>query len=533
MKQNLFLALGSSLLLWLAWPPIPYTAPLLFIAFLPLLLAVENIIEKPYKKKGRKVFLLSGLTFFLWNTASIFWVFNAMNAVMPVVAAFFIALIPFTLGALLMALTFVLYYKLRQRYPFLISALGLISLWISYEYLHQSWSLAFPWMTLGNGFATVHPLIQWYEYTGVYGGSLWILSSNLLAFAILKKRQNNLNWKKTAWIWVAVLLLPCAFSLSRYLSYQERINPADVVVVQPNIDPYKKYYMSGIQHVEHLISLSDSIASPNTEFFIWPETAVPEFVNEETIRRTQFFDQIQRFLYPYKNASLLTGIETYKIYDSAKTITAQPVEGRGFADHFNAAMLAENSGTVQFYHKSKLVPGVETMPFMGILDFLKPLFARFGGTTGGYGRQDEPSVFYAQSGIGTAPIICFESIWGAYVGEFVQKGAQFIAVITNDAWWGDTPGKEQHLQYAKLRALETRRWVARSANTGISAFINQRGDIVQRTPWFEATAIHQEINLNERLTFYVRYGDYIAYIGLVLAGISVLSLFRKKRNPLK
>lgn len=533
MKKNVLRALVSALLMWLAWPPIPFTAPILFIALLPILFIVEDFATRPQHNNGWKVFLLSGLAFFIWNTASIYWVFNAMNAILPPFPAFLIALIPYSLSASLMAIAFVLYYKLRKKYTYWIAASGLICFWLSYEFLHQTWSLAFPWMTLGNGFATTHQLVQWYEFTGVYGGSLWILISNIALFAAVRRKSSNRKWKPSALLWLAIITIPSAASTLRYLQYEERINPAEVVVVQPNIEPYKKYSLTMSEHLQRLFSLSDSVAEPNTEFFIWPETAIPEFTNEETIRASYTFARIQDFLYPYKNASLLSGIETYKIYDSPQTPTAQPIDPRGFADHFNAAVLIENSGTVQFYHKSKLVPGAETMPFMG-LDFLKPLFRKFGGTAGGYGTQKEPSVFYAQSGIGAAPIICFESIWGAYVGDFISKGAQFIAIITNDGWWGDTAGKDQHLLYAKLRAIETRRWIARSANTGISGFINQRGDVVQRTDWWTATAIRQEINLNEALTFYVKSGDYIAKLGVGGGMVFLLVLIfsrLKKQQP--
>src|SRR6202008_2434519 len=102
------------------------------------------------------------------------------------------------------------------------------------------------------------------------------------------------------------------------------------------------------------------------------------------------------------------------------------------------------------------------------------------------------------------------------------KGGQFIALITNDGWWEDTPGKDQHLEYAKLRAIETRRWVCQSANTGISAFINQRGDVVQRTQWWVKTAIKQNINLNLDLTFYVLHGDYLAKAGSMLAILGII-----------
>ena len=182
----------------------------------------------------------------------------------------------------------------------------------------------------------------------------------------------------------------------------------------------------------------------------------------------------------------------------------------------------KNSPDLQFYHKSKLVPGAESLPFGDALKFLIPVFDHLGGATSSYGSQPNAGVFYSQSGIGVDPVICYESIWGGYVAESVRMGAQFIAIITNDGWWENTPGKDQHLDYAKLRAIETRRWVCRSANTGISAFINQRGDIVQQTKWWSKTAIKQDINLNSDITFYVPYGDYLAKLGSLLAILGVV-----------
>src|SRR6185312_13057656 len=231
----------------------------------------------------------------------------------------------------------------------------------------------------------------------------------------------------------------------------------------------------------------------------------------------------------YKNGNLITGAETFKIYNNRATATASPYDPQGhqFYDAFNAALNIENSAKVQFYHKSKLVPGAESLPFGHALSFLKPIFEHLGGATGSYGSQPDAGVFYSQSGIGVDPVICYESIWGGYVAESVHKGAQFIAIITNDGWWEDTPGKDQHLDYAKLRAIETRRWVCRSANTGISAFINERGDVVKRSKWWVRTALKQDINLNSDLTFYTLHGDYIAILGSALAILGMLFILLK------
>lgn len=518
------LALLTSFLLWLAWPPIPYTGPILWLALLPLLFALEHILTSDLKHKGRKVFGLSFLAFSVWNTASIYWVFNSLHAVMPAPVAVLISLIPFGLGALLMAGTFWAYYAFRQVLNRFWSYLALICFWISYEYLHQSWDLAFPWMNLGNGFAQTHQLVQWYAYTGVYGGTLWILLSNILLFEAIRNRCVPQLKVQFASAWLFWVLVPVVFSVYRYQSYQEMENPANVVVVQPNIDPYAKYgSMPASAQLDRLIQLSDSAGQVNTEYFIWPETAIPEYADELSIRSNPNFIGVQQFLNKYKNGNVLSGIESYRTYRDAQTPTAKQDEQSGlYYDSFNAALQIENSGQVQFYHKSKLVPGVEQLPFAATLSFMKPLFSAFGGTTGGYGRQEQPSVFYAQSGMGVSPVICYESIWGDYVAQSVRQGASFIAIITNDGWWGNTSGKDQHLQYAKLRAIENRRWVARSANTGISAFIDQRGDVVQQSEWWTPTALKADINLNEEQTFYTRNGDLIAYGSCIAAPFLLL-----------
>lgn len=536
MKSNYILALSSAILLWLAWPPVPYTSPLLLIAFVPLLMAVEKVIRSDRANKGRTIFWLAFFTCFIWNTASIYWVYNAMSAQLPSYIALLISLIPFGLAPLLMATVFRLYYQLRRKTNISYSFIGLVSFWMGYEFLHQWWDLAFPWMTLGNGFANFHQLIQWYSVTGVYGGTLWIWVSNIFIFLLIWQKRENveaISNKKLALTLAAVISLPIVLSLIQYNTYEEHLNPSEVAVVQPNIDPYGKVSsISAEEQLQHLIALSKKIGKPNTEFFIWPETAIytSRGINEEEFRTYPAFDSLQVFLNNFKNGNILSGIESYQIYNYPKTITARDYGNNIFLDPFNAAVLVDQSSKLQFYHKSKLVPGVEQLPFGDVLAFMKPLFAHFGGSTGGYGRQDKPSVLYAQSGIGVAPVICYESIWGNYVAEYMREGAQFIAIVTNDGWWGDTSGKDQHLQYAKLRAIENRRWVVRSANTGISGFINQRGDIVQQTKWWVPDALTQEINLNEELTFYSRYTDLLLYVALAGGIFSAYQLFRKPKK---
>ncbi len=529
MKKNILLSLFSGLLLWIAWPPTHYTTFLLFVGFVPMLVAIENIIQSNLTKKGKKIFGTAFLGFFLWNTLCVFWVYNALKSNgLGGVTALAVSFIPYSLGPLLMATACWLYYRFRLVSNRGWGLLGLVCFWIAYEYLHQSWDLNFPWMTLGNGFAISHQWVQWYEYTGVYGGTIWIWAINILVFLIytgIKEQQNKQLRLALISAFVLILVLPLSWSLYRYSSYKEQPNPSNVVVVQPNIDPYsKESSMPATEQLAILTRLSDSVGQRNTEFFLWPETAITEPINEDKIRNNNYYLQAQHFLNKYKNGNLVTGAETYKIFNKRATSTASPYgDGSGlFYDRYNTAINIENSAEVQFYHKSRFVPGAESLPFGDALSFIKPVFEHLGGATGSYAGQPDAGVFYSQSGIGVDPVICYESIWGGYIAKSVHKGAQFIAIITNDAWWEDTPGKDQHLDYAKLRAIETRRWVCRSANTGISAFINQRGDIVQQSKWWVRTALKQDINLNQYMTFYVRNGDYLAWAGSVLAVLGLL-----------
>jgi apolipoprotein N-acyltransferase len=160
------------------------------------------------------------------------------------------------------------------------------------------------------------------------------------------------------------------------------------------------------------------------------------------------------------------------------------------------------------------------------------MIINIGGTSGSLGVQAEPENFTGPGGAKVAPVICYESVFGEYVSKYVQKGAQLIFIITNDGWWRNTPGYKQHLSFARLRAIETRRSIARSANTGISCFIDQRGEISQATNWWVPASINGTLNANSAMTFYVKHGDYIARVALFMTIVLLANLLvvRIKKN---
>jgi apolipoprotein N-acyltransferase len=193
----------------------------------------------------------------------------------------------------------------------------------------------------------------------------------------------------------------------------------------------------------------------------------------------------------------------------------------------------DSSGPISFYHKTNLVPGVETLP--PFLHFLDSWFEKFGGTTAGYtGQPDRTPLTTSNRSYSIAPSVCYESIYGEFMAKYVHNGAGLIAVITNDAWWGNTPGHLQLENYARLRAIETRRWIVRSANTGISCFIDPAGAIVESGPWEKPAVIRRPVPSEEKLTFYARYGDCISKMALVLAafllGYTIVTIIKKRKG---
>ncbi len=197
----------------------------------------------------------------------------------------------------------------------------------------------------------------------------------------------------------------------------------------------------------------------------------------------------------------MTGIEGFKIFDEQHKgpYSFRITNSDKYADSYNSAVLF-NADTSIVYHKSKLVPGAEALP--SFVRFLSGWFEKFGGTDGSYARQKERTVLKTYNhSYNIAPAICYESIYGEFMTAYIRNGADLIAVITNDGWWGDTQGYKQHESYARLRAVESRRWIVRSANTGISCFIDPLGDVIDPQPWNKTAVIRMEVPPLKRSVF--------------------------------
>ena len=535
MKKNFFLAILSGSLLAASWVTYGIT-PLIFIAFVPLLLA-DSHIRSHYKHTKRKIFILSYIAFLIWNIVSTWWIWNSTHVG---------AVLAISINSLLMTLTFLLYHLVAKRSTQKLSLIFLVAIWLSFEKFHLWWDISWPWLNLGNVFSEKITWVQWYEYTGAFGGSLWVWLLNIIFYIAAKDYLTDKDralLAKRVGIAMLFFAIPVVISYYSYINYSEKgLKTADVVVLQPNIDPYEEKYQFSNENTSEAMSyfLLDKL-DHKVNFIITPETMLSRNILIDELANSAPVNTLKNLFLAFPQVNWVVGVSLLKFIEDKKDVTAQSnylAEKDIWYNDYNSAFLLNydyfRSDTLPLYHKSKLVVAVENFPYQQILKpILGDMLINLGGTIALKTTQSERSVFTGRETFGkAAPIICYETVYGEFVTDYIKKGANFLAILTNDAWWGDTQGYKQLLSYTRLRAIETRRSVARSANTGISAFINGRGDILKALPYRDFNTLRCTIALNEEVTFYVRMGDYIARIAGFLAFFIFLYAIAKKRGEI-
>ena len=512
--KYIFYALLSGMLLALGWPT--YGFPLLlFFAFVPLLYAEANIRLTQAHNRKLKIFGLAYLSFFIWNVVTTYWLYfsTPFGGIFAVLA-----------NSLLMTLVFLIYHIVAKRTYFGAASSFLVSFWIAFEYLHLNWEFSWPWLNLGNGFSETINWVQWYEFTGTFGGTLWIWLVNIAVLKMLllyKEHQEKEIIYRGLLKSGLLIVLPIIISYVILYNYSESEETIEAVVLQPNINPYtEKYNTNDTRIGELLTELAQKAITDDTQIVIAPETVFADgtVFNQFDNSEAAFFSR--ELVRKNPQVSFLSGISMYNRFQDPSLVTGQSnqIGPADWYDDYNSAFMITASDSVHFYHKSKLVVGVENFPYQEVLrPILGNVMIDLGGTVAMKTTQAERAVFRLNNGELVAPIICYESVYGDYVTGYVKNGADFLTIITNDAWWGNTQGHQQHLSYAKIRAVENRRAIARSANTGISAFISEKGEIVSSLAYEEQGALRGEVSLNDRITFYTRHGDYIARVAQFLA----------------
>ena len=535
--KYIFLSLISALLLSISWPT--YGIPFfIFFAFVPLLLMEQEISKfSKIHKKGWAVFGLTYLAFFIWNVVTTGWLYHAKN---PDGNNSLLAVaIPVIVNSLLMSLVFQLYYWYKKVRGTYFGLVFFVAIWLSFERFHLNWEFTWPWLNLGNAFSEYPQLIQWYDTIGATGGSFWILLINVFAFYTLRIWQAGRIRKdlvKNISILVAIIVLPLLISIYKYNSYQEKpVGEVTTLLLQPKLDPYtEKYSKDSLQILGELLTLAEENSKTKVDFFIAPETAFPGngSLSENGFNKSTSIAIAKEFLGKHPQSIFLTGASTHKfLFDEAETEDySTKIQEGVWVNSYNSALQIIPNQEVEVYHKAKLVPGVEIFPY---IRYLKPILGDamldFGGANSSLGIDKERKVFSNRfNKAKMAPIICYESIYGEYVTDYVKNGANLLAIMTNDSWWDNTEGHKQLLSYARLRAIETRREIVRAANSGISAHINARGDILQDTFYDDRTALLVKANLLEEKSIYTKIGDLISRIAIFVLGFLIIYHFGER-----
>ena len=513
----------SGLMMGLSFPPMPFLL-LLIPAWMILFQLSESELSQ-VGKSGFGRFRVYYHIFIIWNIISTFWICNTA------LAAGFIAIL---VNALLMSMVFVVYHILKSwiRSPYWFYLLA--SIWMSFEFLHFRWDIQWPWLTLGHYFMEQTNYVQWFEITGVYGGTFLILAICWISYKILE------GWKKTGRVplskfglWAAIILLPAMVSILLKPGVDNRSEEIKVAIIQPNYEPhYAKFQVPASTQMAQFVKLTRSVMDSTLDYLIFPETSFDVSLNSWD---NHFVPQtLKRLLKEYRQLTLIAGMDTYKVLDDDDPhdqFTRTHIRQEGdtiFWENHNSAVRMADGLPMEIYYKSKLVPGAEYFPFSKIFFFLKPLMRKLGGTASGLRNQAERESFMGLDGHAAAPIICYESVFGEYVSGYIENGADWMVIMTNDGWWDNTAGHIQHLNLARLRAIEQRRDIARCANTGISCLIRKDGSVTQTTAYGVDDAIVVDVSPNQEVTFYATYGDYLARLAMMFFfGSIVFSLSRR------
>ena len=508
-RNSFFLSILSGLMLGISWPTYGFYF-LIFIAFTPLI----HLIQSNKNENIFKLTFFSFVTFMVWNIITTHWLYYATLTGM---------LFAIIVNSILMSLIVLASLSIWKKLSYKLSIIFFISLWICFEKFHLNWDFSWPWLNLGNVFSENIKIIQWYEYTGVFGGTLWVLISNFVSYNLLKKLINNENFKSNTIYLSVIILIPIIVSLIIYTNIDIEEEKIKTIIIQPNIDPYnEKFSRSNDQNLRYLESILNDVKNRNS-LVILPETYFSDGSLISSLNYSTLIEGLKGIRERY-DTEILTGIELYDVFNDSSRVKkySNRLENNRWLDLFNASIFI--SEDIDIYKKSKLVVGIEKMPYKNFLEpLLGTLLIDFGGLSYSRGYQDYRTVFKSNTGTKVAPIICYESIYGEYVSEYVRNGANLLAIITNDGWWNNTEGHKQHLSYARLRSIETRKNIVRSANTGISAVINYRGEILKTIGYEQEGLINKNIGINDKITFYTKYGDYI--FRLCLFFIIIISAF--------
>lgn len=512
-KKRWTASLIGGTIMFMAFPFSGTITPLIFLSFIPLLIVEAEILN--YGRSSLNIFIHSFICFLIFNIGTSWWLWNASIGG---------AIFAFLFNTIVMSLVFQAFHITRKYVGGKQGYLSLPFYWLGFEYLHNHWEFAHPWLTLGNTFSERTSWIQWYEYTGVSGGSLWVIIVNLIGYLMYRNWKQKKKLKGTIFLYALSIIIPIATSLYIVVGFDgrqfkfKRINKGiETLIIQPNIDPYNEKFDRGSFYSQNqkILQLASEKIGPNTDLIIAPETAISGGFFEPRLKSIMVYPMYRDSLKKW-NSELLIGASTMKMFGEKNSRSSRPMNDGRYIEYYNTSLLLSQNKEAEFIHKSKLVAGVEHIPYSYYIPFFDQLAINNGGTIGSLGKEKYVKIMETSFGK-IAPIVCYESVFSEFVAEQSRLGAELLCVITNDGWWKDTPGYKQHFSFARLRAIENRKWLIRSANTGKSGVISPTGGIVKETEWWVPDVISAKVHLLNQDTNYTKYGDFLGRSSAFLA----------------
>lgn len=526
-QKQLLLGLFSGILIGLSFPPIPLPY-LMFIGLVPYFFALQQ------REGLAEINRLTYFTAFFFNIITLYWVGGWLPNSDPFLMIAGTTL--FFFNPIVFLIPSTLYYFAKKVFNKNIALLLLPFFWVTFEYGYSITDFNFPWLTFGNSLPYFTSYIQVAEFIGVYGLSLLIISSNIFIYRsintyIKSKKVDKLSIS----IAVSILIIPIIYgnyTINNYSISEQKIRTG---LIQPNIDPNEKWKAGSLEELLDIyLDLSEKAILSGAELLVWPETALPVYLLSG--RYPYEVDRLHEFV-DTNNVPILTGMPdaTYYRDPSKAPDYAKPTsDGKTLYTSYNSILLFQpNTASVQKYGKMKLVPFGEKVPLVSILPFLGEWIKWEVGLSG-WNTGRDTTVFHTTIGeinIKIGGVVCIESIYPDFTSVFVKKGAEFLAVVTNDSWYGDSSGPYQHKEISVLRAVENRHSVVRAANGGISCLIDPLGRTISETSMYTKTFLVVDIPIEKELTFYTEYPLLIPYTASIISILIILfSVFTKVKR---
>ncbi|MGD8306914.1 MAG: apolipoprotein N-acyltransferase [Ignavibacteria bacterium] len=520
LKRDGLLLILSGIILGISFPPFPFPLTLLiFAGFVPFLFVLEN--RNSLAQINRATYLLS----FVFCIITVYWVGSWQSEADPFLMMGGGVLL-FALPAV-MIIPSTLYYLTVKIFNKNIAFWMLPVFWVTGEYLLTLTDLKFPWLVLGNGLAKFTTFIQFADVIGAFGLSLIVFYINLFLFKGIKSYKEGNLVSKYSIIAITIFILFVVYGVVSISKYEHSQKEIKVGIIQPDLNPWEKWQQTNLQElVDNYIKLSQRAVDEGAKIIFWPETALPVYLMQNMYRAN--VESIRRFL-EKNDVPLLTGMPYIKFFiDSSKAPSDAKYNAPGKYYYItnNAIILLEpNKREYQHYGKMHLVPLGEHVPFVEQFSFLAD-FLKWGVGISGWNVGKDTVVFKTSveidnviQEINICGLVCYESIFPLFAPNFIQRGAEFIAVVTNDSWYGNSSGPYQHKEFAVLRAVENRRSVIRCANGGISCIINPLGETIAETEMFNTEVLVGIVPLQNELTF---YSDNPWIVTAIISIISVL-----------